>query len=143
MKKALAILFFTVIYSASVLAQKLDASAVPASIKISFIKKFPGITPDWIKKNGQYAAGFTHEGHSILAMFDDNGTMTESEVSIQISELPEAAIEFVKSHRKGASIKKAFKITKANYEINYETETNRMNILFDDKGNFLRAVRKS
>ncbi len=70
-------------------------------------------------------------------MFDD-GTVSETETGIKISDLPASVIEYVKSNHKGAAIEEAAKITKANGEVNYEAGVNDKDLIFDETGKFLK-----
>lgn len=114
---------------------------VPAAVKESFAKQFPGTTAKWDKEDGKYEAGFKHMGHEMSALFEGNGTMTESEMEIKVSELPVSVVNYAKEHHKGATIKEAAKITKANGEINFEAEVKGMDLIFDANGKFLREVK--
>lgn len=122
-------------------AQKLKASKVPEIVKASFAKQYPGITAAWEKEGGKYEAGFKKNSSTMSALFEPNGTMTESEISIKASVLPVAALAYVKKHYKGKSIKEGAKITKADGTINYEAEVNGKDVIFDAKGNFLKVTR--
>jgi hypothetical protein len=75
------------------------------------------------------------------ALFEANGAMTESEMEIKVKELPAAILEYVKTNRKGAAIKEAAKVTKANGEVNYEAEVNGKDMIFDAAGNFLKEEK--
>lgn len=131
---------FTAILSAK--CQKVNASKVPNAVKISFAKAFAGTTAKWEKENGQYEAGFTKEGKEMSALFNADGTMTESEVSINQSELPANVLAYVKANYKGKTIKESAKITKADGSIVYEAEVNGKDVIFDEKGKFIKAVKE-
>jgi hypothetical protein len=137
----LVVLFVSGAVSLTASAQKLDATKVPASVKKSFTKQFPGATGKWEMEQGKYEAGFNYQGNIMSALFDPNGSMTESEVAIKESELPPTVNAYLKKHYKGAKIKEAAKITKAAGDINYEAEVNGKDLLFDADGNFLKAVK--
>ena len=141
MKKLLIVLFASGAVSLTASAQKVDASKVPASVKKSFTEQFPGATGKWEMEKGNYEAGFKHQGKVMSALFDANGTMTESEIAIKESGLPTAVNDYLKKHYKGAKIKEAAKITKADGEMNYEAEVNGKDLLFDANGNFLTEVK--
>ena len=119
-------------------AQKLNASKVPEIVKASFAKHYPGVTATWEKEGGKYEAGFKKNISTMSALFEPNGNMTESEISIKVSELPAAVSAYVKEHYKGKSIKEGAKITKADGTINFEAEVDGTDIIFDSKGNFLK-----
>ncbi|MHA4808436.1 PepSY-like domain-containing protein [Flavitalea flava] len=122
-------------------AQKLPASKVPAPVKAGFTKQFPGLSPSWEKENGKYEANFKDKGKSMSALFDLKGTMTESEISIKVEELPASVLAYVQQHYKSASIKEAARITKADGSINYEAEVNKMDVLFDVNGKFIKEAK--
>ena len=125
-----------VLQSAS--AQKLDASKIPAPVKETFAKKFPGVTPGWENEKGKYEASFKSNGQSMSALFNANGSMLETEVGMKVSALPTSVTAYVKEHYKGATIREAAKITKADGTINYEAEVNKMDVIFDADGKFLK-----
>ena len=125
----------------SATAQKLVESKVPAAVKASFAKKYPGQKAKWENENGQFEAGFKENAKSMSVLFTADGTMTESEVDIAVKELPATVLSYVKTHYKGAAIKEGAKITKADSTINYEAEVNKMDVIFDEKGNFLKEVK--
>jgi hypothetical protein len=141
MKKLLVVLFVSGAVSLTASAQKLDASKVPSSVKESFAKQFPGAAGKWEMEKGNYEAGFKYQGNTMSALFDTNGTMTESEIAIKKSELPATVNAYINKHYSGAKIKEAAKITKADGEMNYEAEVNGKDLLFDANGNFLKAVK--
>ncbi len=134
-----AVSFAAIGYSAT--AQKLDESKVPAAVKTSFAKKYPGQQAKWENENGQFEAGDTKNGKSMSVLFTVDGTMTESEVDIAVKDLPAPVLAYVKAHYKGAAIKEGAKITNADGSVNYEAEVNKMDVLFDEKGNFLKEVK--
>jgi hypothetical protein len=128
--------------SLAVCAQKIDASKVPAAVKASFVKKYPGATARWEKEGGKFEAGFKQQGHSMSALFEANGELTESEIVIRASELPPAVTNYIKTHYKGSVVKETAKITKANGEVNFEAEIKGKDVLFDVNGNFIKEVKE-
>lgn len=142
MKKLFGLLFISAAVSLTACAQKMDASKVPASVKESFAKQFPGATAKWIKEESNYEAEFKHQGHEMSASFDANGVMTESEMEIKISELPVAVSDYVKTTHPGQSIKEAAKITKASGEVNYEAEVKGKDLIFDATGKFIKEAKE-
>ena len=76
------------------------------------------------------------------ALFDANGTMTELELAIKITELPSAATDYISKNYKGAAIKEAAKITKSGGEINYEAEVRGTDLIFDATGAFLKQIKE-
>ena len=124
----------------SACAQKLDASQVPAAVKASFEKKYPGITVKWEKEDGKYEASFKQGGNDISAMFEPNGTFTESEVEMKVADLPASISAYVKEHYKGKTIKGGAKITKADGTVNYEAAVSGRDVIFDANGKFLKET---
>ncbi len=122
-------------------AQKLDAAKVPTAVKESFAKQFPTATAKWEMEDGKYEAGFKSDDKVMSALFSKDGTMTESEVSIKQTELPANVLAYVKENYKGKTIKECAKITKADGTIVYEAEVNGKDLIFDDKGKFMKAVK--
>ena len=122
----------------SACAQKIDASKVPAPVKAAFAKKYPGVTVKWEKEDGKYEAGFKQDGNTMSALFEANGTMTESEMDIKVTDLPASVLAYVKDHYKGKSIKEGAKITKADGTVNYEAEVDGKDVIFDVNGKFLK-----
>ncbi len=140
MKKLLMSVMVITVIAFAASAQKTDAAKVPAAVKAAFAKQYPGAKVKWEKEDSKYEADFDHNGHEMSAVFEANGTMTESEMEINVSELPASVAAYVKEHHKGASIKEAAKITKANGEVNYEAEVKGKDLIFDAEGKFLKEV---
>ena len=84
----------------------------PATVSAAFNKSFPGYS---------------------------KGSLKETEVVIKTSELPNGVQQYLKTNYKGSKIQEAAKITKANGEVVYEAEVNKKDLIFDTKGNFLKA----
>ena len=125
----------------SACAQKLKEADVPAAVKASFAKQYSGVTAKWEKEDGKYEAGFKKDGNSMSALFEANGTMTESEMDIKVSDLPATVLAYVKEHYKGKTIKEGAKITKADGTVNYEAEVDGKDVIFDAAGKFLKEVK--
>jgi len=123
-------------------AQKLDAAKVPAAVKATFTKQYPGITTKWELEDGNYEASFKKDGKAMSVIYQASGTMMESEISIKIAELPATAVAYVKEHYKGKTIQEGAKITKADGTINYEAELKGKDIIFDANGKFLKEVKE-
>ena len=122
-------------------AQKLSESKVPAAVKASFTKMYPGVSAKWEKEDGKYEANFKQAGGTLSAMFEPNGTFTESEMDIAVTDLPAKVLSYVKDNYKGKSIKEGAKITKADGTVNYEAEVDGKDVIFDASGKFLKVVK--
>ncbi len=113
----------------------------PAPVVTSFAKDFPNAITKWEKEGANYEANFKVNGKSMSALYDAKGVRQETEESIKISELPQVIKEYITKHYKGAMIKEAAIITKANGEVNYEAEVNGMDLLFTKEGKFIREAK--
>ena len=140
MKKIIALIIPYAAVSLTACSQKIDAAKVPAPVKESFARQFPGATPKWEKEDGKYEAGFKQNGHDMSALFETNGTMTESEKEITTTELPAVVKDYIKNHYNGAAIKEAAKITTATGKIEFEAAIKGKDIIFDINGNFIREI---
>lgn len=141
MKKNLVLAVLVTAIGLSAGAQQIDASKVPAAVKTAFAKKYPDQPVKWEKENGQFEAGFKQNGKNSSALFTADGTMIESEMEIKVAELPAPVLAYVKTHYKGAVVKEGAKITKADGTVNYEAEVNSKDVIFDEKGNFIKEVK--
>lgn len=129
----------SIIFSAC--AQKLDVAKVPAAVKNSFEKKYPGIAAKWEKEEGNYEVNFKQNGNSMSELISADGTIMETEMGIKITELPLAILNYVKEHYKGKTIKEGAKITKADGTVNYEAEVAGRDVIFDADGKFIKEVK--
>jgi hypothetical protein len=142
MKKIVLIVVLVASISAQGNAQQLNTDKVPTAVKTAFVQQYPGITAKWEKEEGLFEASFKLNGTSVSVMYKANGTLTETETDIKVNELPAAALAYVKEHYKGKVIKEAAKITKADGTVNYETEVNGKDVMFDTNGSFLKEEKE-
>ena len=141
MKKIVTFSAYIIAISFGASAQKIDAGKVPTSVKTSFTKQFPGVATKWEKENGKYEASFKKDGNTMSALFEKNGTMTESETDIKVSALPAAVLAYVKANYKSKTIKEAAKITKSDGTIMYEAEVDGKDVIFDSNGKFVKVMK--
>ena len=141
MKKIVTFSAYIIAISFAASAQKIDAGKVPTSVKTSFTKQFPGVATKWEKENGKYEASFKKDGNTMSALFEKNGTMTESETDIKVSALPAAVLAYVKANYKSKTIKEAAKITKSDGTIMYEAEVDGKDVIFDSNGKFVKVMK--
>jgi hypothetical protein len=141
MKKLLSLVALATAIGFSACAQKLDASKVPAAVKATFEKQYPGVSVKWEKEDGKYEAGFKQNGNTMSALYEANGTMTESEMDIKVSDLPASVLAYVKENYKGKKIKEGAKITKSDGTVNYEAEVDGKDVIFDATGKFLKEMK--
>ena len=143
MKKIMMMSVFAVSIALNACAQKLKEADVPVAVKTSFTKKYPGTVAKWEKEDGKYEAGFKQGGNNMSALFEANGTMTESEMDIKVSDLPASVLTYVKEYYKGKTIKEGAKITKADGTVNYEAEVDGKDVIFDAEGKFIKDEKEA
>jgi hypothetical protein len=125
-----------------IVAQKVKEAEVPVAVKSAFKQQYPQASEvKWDKENSNYEASFDLNkiDHSVLV--DRAGKILESEVEIEMNELPNGISEYVKTHYKGMTVKEAAKITDAGGVITYEAEVKGMDLLFARDGKFIKEVR--
>jgi hypothetical protein len=141
MKKVLLIALVLTAALSNSHAQKIKDSDVPQVVKNAFTKSYPGLSVEWEKEKGNYEAGFKKEGQTMSATFEPNGNFLESEVNIRESELPHAALSYIKTNYKDKKIKESAKITSAGGVITFEAEIDGKDVIFDNSGKFLKEVK--
>lgn len=122
-------------------AQKLRTADVPAAVRSALIKKYPNAAGvSWEKEKGNFEAnwgGRSKEDNSVV--FTREGIFVEMVVAIPISELPVGVTTYVKTHYPSAKITEAGKVTDALGKTSYEAEVKGKDLLFDEKGNFIKV----
>jgi hypothetical protein len=150
MKKHLILLVIAGNVIGSAFAQKKEKEAddnkgkkitVPAMVKQAFARQHAGTVAKWEKEDGKYEAAFKDRGHEMSVLYEANGAVAETEIQVNVKELPAAAINYVRTNYKDAKIKEASKITKADGTVNYEAEVKGEDLVFDSKGNFIRKEK--
>lgn len=146
MKKLLNILAVLFFISTTSFAQKEKGEGkekiiVPAKVKAALSSKYPAAKKvTWEKENGNYEANWGgRSGEDNSVQFTPAGDFIEIVNAITINQLPAPVITYVKLHYKGAKITEAGRVTDAKGKITYEAEVNRKDIIFDEKGNFIKS----
>lgn len=141
MKKSILLFVFAMSVSLG-FAQKISESEVPVAVKSALKKQYPNATNiKWNKENNDFEASFDSNKTDTSILFDATGKIVETEVEIEMKELPNGIVEYVKTHYKGSTIKEAAKITDANGTVTYEAAIKGMDLIFDTKGKFLKEVK--
>ena len=136
MKRLLLILCVVTANFSAGFAQKIKDSDVPQVVKNAFIKSYPDQSAKWEKEKGNYEASFKKDGKTMSATFESNGNFLESETDIRESELPPAALNYIKTSYKGKKIKESAKITSAAGMVTFEAEIDGKDVIFDNNGKF-------
>jgi hypothetical protein len=123
-------------------AQKMQEQDVPTPVKTSFQKNFPQAKIDkWEKEGVNFEAEFELNKSEQSVLFDAQGSIIETEIEIEISQLPNGVLDYVKTNYKGQSVKEAAKITDTKGTVTYEAEIKGMDLLFDSNGKFIKEIK--
>lgn len=134
--------FVIAITSLSACGTKLDASSVPAAVKTNFDKAHPTAKAKWEKEDNNYEVNFSVNGREMSRLYSADGSLMESEASIDVADLPANAQSYISKNFPGKKVKEAARITKADGTINFEAEVNGADHIFDASGNFLKTVKE-
>ncbi len=141
MKKSVIILVALLI-SAVAYSQKVKEKDVPDAVKTAFKAAYPNAEDvKWEKEDANYEVEFELNDVDYSALFDANGTLLETEMEIETSQLPQQVIEYMKTHYTDKKIKEAAKITDAKGTVTYEVEIKGKDVMFDANGNFIKEIK--
>ena len=124
----------------SLFAQRVPDAKVPSAVRSALMAKWPdakGVT--WEKEKGNFEAnwgGTSKEDNSVL--FTPGGSFVEMVVATPVASLPPAIGAYVKQHYATSKITEAGKITWPDGRSGYEAEVKGKDLVFDEKGNFIR-----
>lgn len=124
-------------------AQDVKEAEVPSNIKQAFSKKYAGAKVEkWEKEGADYEAEFHLNKVESSAVFSADGIFKELEQEIKTSELPKGATDYCTKNYAGYKLEEAAKITDANGKVTFEAEMKKgkeeFDVIFDDKGNFIK-----
>ena len=140
--KKLALMMVAAMITSLTFAQKLQEKDVPAPVKTAFQKNFPQAKVEkWEKEGVNFEAEFELNKSEQSVLFDAQGGIIETEIEIEISELPNGILDYVKKNYKGQSVKEAAKITDTKGTLTYEVEIKGMDLLFDSNGKFIKEIK--
>jgi hypothetical protein len=140
MKKALLFAVSTLMLYAFANAQNIKPTLVPAGAKTALLNKYPEAKKvTWEKEKGNYEANWGGKsGEDMSVQFTPNGEFIEQVKAINVTKLPALAATYIKQHYKTAKISEAGKVTNAKGENFFEAEVNGKDLLFNEKGNFVK-----
>lgn len=126
-------------------SQKVKESEVPAIVKQSFEKRFPGVKAEkWELENGNYEIEFEKDEVETSAVFNAQGNLLETEQEIEVRALPAEIQAYIGKNYTGYKITEAAKITTSDNHIQYEAEvkksSDKFDLIFDASGHFLRKA---
>ncbi|HEY0579359.1 MAG TPA: PepSY-like domain-containing protein [Candidatus Nitrosocosmicus sp.] len=141
MKKHSSLLAIFLIAGFISFAQHSKKIEVPSAVKSSLKAQYPEASNvTWEKEKGNYEANWGGKsGEDNSVMYTPAGDFIEIVKAIPVSQLPAPVIAYVKAHYKGVKITEAGKVTDAKGKLSYEAEVNHKDIIFDEKGNFVKA----
>ena len=140
--KRLALTMVAAMITSLTFAQKLQEKDVPTLLKTTFKKQYPNTKEiKWEKEGENFEAEFELNKTEQSGLFDAQGSILETELEIELNQLPSAVLEYIKANYKGQSVKEAAKITDANGKITFEAEVGKMDVLFDESGKFLKEKK--
>jgi hypothetical protein len=123
-----------------VVAQDLKEKDVPEAVKTAFAKKYPDAKKvNWEKEKGNFEGNWGGKsGEDNSAVFTPSGNFVEIVVAIPVNQLPTSVSPYVTKKYKGAKIVEAGKVTDASGRHMYEVEIKGKDLIFDEKGVFLK-----
>jgi phage baseplate assembly protein gpV len=121
-------------------AQDLKEKNIPAAVKAAFVKKYPDAKKvSWEKEKGNYEANWGGKsGEDSSATFSPSANFVEIVIAIPVSQLPASVTTYVSVHYQGAKISEAGKVTDATGRHMYEAEIKGKDLIFDEKGVFIK-----
>ena len=138
--KKIIVTAIAILSSNMIFAQK--TKDVPAPVKAAFQKQYPNVSKvEWEKEDGNYEAEFDINKIENSVLYDSSGKLLETEMEIQLKDLPAGVLEYVQTNYKGQKVNEAAKITDANGTVTFEAEIGKMDVIFDEKGKFLKEKK--
>ena len=140
MKKTVATMV-VMLFATLTFAQKMQKKNVPANVKSTILKKYPTAKAiKWDKEGEKYEASFNLNKIANSVLMDAQGTILESEVEINLTQLPKGVLDYVKTNYTGKQTKGGAKITDAKGTVTYEVEIKGMDLIFDSNGKFIKEI---
>lgn len=140
--KKLAIMMVAGMITSFSFAQKMQDKDVPAAVKTTFQKAYPNTKEvKWDKEGEKYEASFDVNKIDNSVLLDASGNILETEVEIELNQLPATIPDYVKTHYSGQKIKEGAKITDVKGNVTYEAEIKGMDLLFDSNGKFIKETK--
>jgi hypothetical protein len=131
-----------ILFSTQVMAQSVKSTQVPTVVTSALMKKYPGAPKkiNWEKEKGNYEANWGGKsGEDMSVMYTPTGEFVEQVEAIPVSSLPAGVAVYVKAHYKGVKITEAGKVTDAKGVTTFEAEVKGKDLVFDEKGTFIKA----
>ena len=136
----------TIMVSALLLGMCLSGLAqkdAPEAAKKNFASLYPKVTNvKWGKEGVNYEAEFKDGTVPTSLLYDAKGTLLETEVGLNVTQLPQAVRDYIAKNLAGSKIKEAAMIKTAKGETKYEAEISGKDYLFDASGKLLSVEKE-
>ncbi len=114
----------------------------PEAVKTAFNKAFPRAGQvKWEKEGAGYEANFMNDGKQLSTVYRTDGVLQETEITINPSELPAEAAKYIADHYPSSKIKSVAQLTQPGGKWYYEVELEKMDVLFDTTGKFIKETK--
>ncbi|MFY0255735.1 PepSY-like domain-containing protein [Chitinophaga sp. 30R24] len=131
-------LFLLACWPFAVWAQEIPSKYLPAAVQKAFNKKFSGASDlEWERNGELYEAGFQIKQVDHKALFDENGDLLVYKKDIQITELPTAVLQTIRTRYEKFKIDEAEKVErkgKVYYQVELDGEPNDQKLIFNKAG---------
>jgi hypothetical protein len=97
----------------------------------------------WVMEDGDYEANFRNEGKDISLEINSRGNLLATETEIEAYDLPDVSRDYIARNYAGKKITEAAKMVDNHGVITYEAEVDRMDLIFDDHGAFVKIVKRT
>lgn len=125
-------------------AQKTKEQNVPQVIKKALSEKFPNAkNVKWDKEENNFEASFKNNNIDNSILFNANGKIIETEIAIEVNQLPKNALQYLNDNFKNQKVKEAAKIITEKGNLIYEAEIKGKDLFFDKNGNFITKDKVS
>lgn len=134
----LRLLFAALFISATVLAQDIPASQMPAAVTNTFKAKFPNTSHlEWEKKGDLYEAEFHVNNVDHKALLNEQGQLQVFKKDIPVTNLPQAVKQTIKTNYKTFRIDDTEKVTRGTavyYQVELDGEPHDQKVVFTPAG---------
>ena len=136
-------LVFLSLVALTVSAQKIKETAVPEAVLVSFKSNYKDVRAKWEKeKDGNFEAEFLVNKVESSVTYSAAGKLIETEKEMEMSLLSKPITDYIHQNFSAYKITEASTITDAQGVLSYEAEISKgaksMDLIFDEKGNFVR-----
>jgi hypothetical protein len=115
----------------------------PARVKDKVEQLYPQArNVKWSMEEGEYEASFKQEAGETSLVFDSKGDLLETETEIPVYSLPKVSKDYVARNYAGMKITEAAKMTDSSGVVTYEAHVNKMDLIFNADGGFIKIVKK-